>query len=55
MLDKTCFYYENAETHEITTDAWLADQWALIDKVAINFWLWSDVCEAWLNWMVQEP
>lgn len=55
MFDKTCYYYENAETHEFTTDTWLADQWALIDKVTVVFWHWSDVCDDWLDYMVREP
>ena len=55
MLDKNCFYYENAETHEITTDTWLAEQWALVYHVAVVFWRWSDVCETWLDVMVREP
>jgi len=54
MLDKNSWYFENASTGEITSDSWLADQWAEIYKVDVIFWRWSDVCECWLDRMVRQ-
>ena len=53
-MDKNKWYFENAQTGEITDDKWLADFWAEIDKVGVIFWRWSDVCECWLDLMVRE-
>lgn len=55
MFDKNELYYENMITGEITTDTWLVDQWTEIYHVGIIFWRWSDVCECWLDHMIQEP
>lgn len=54
-MNKKNWYYENSVTGEITDDAWQADQWALIDHIAIICWHWSDVCGEWLDLMVREP